>query len=162
MPARSVPMISGAVALAASVLGCAATTGQPRAPEEPRPLYRLDFAVTTTDQAKPPVANTYTLHLLNATSGELKVGSNIALAPSNNRVDVGLRIHCTVGTSGDGLLLHNLVEISSLIDPVATMRKMFSSGVTFVTLGNPTTMASVEDPDTHRRYQVMVTATKVR
>ena len=148
------------------LLGCAAQPSMcakggiaQRAPEQRR-VYRLDFVVSTTEASKPVASSTYTLNLEEQRSGELHLGSNVALS-AQARQDVGLKIHCSFEMVGDDLLLHNATEMSSFEDP-PSIRKIATSGDGVVTPGKLALIDSLEDPVSHRRYEVAVTATKLR
>jgi hypothetical protein len=180
--ARSLALLIPALALAGTTLGCAAgplsgaacpasasRTGAgfagemrgraSRAPEQHH-VYRLDFVVSTTETSKPVVSNSYTMNLEEEHGGELHLGTNVALS-AQARQDVGLKIHCSYAMIGDDLLLHNSTEMSSIEDP-PTIRKIATSGDAVVAPGKLALINSLEDPMSHRRYEVAVTATKLR
>jgi hypothetical protein len=144
---------------AASVASMPKQARAPRPPEQRR-VFRLDFVVSTTDASKPVASSTYTLNLEEEHGGELHLGTNVALS-AQARQDVGLKIHCSYEMVGEDLLLHNSTEISSFDDPPA-IRKISTSGDGVVTPGKLALIDSLEDPVSHRRYEVAVTATKLR
>jgi hypothetical protein len=180
--ARSFAVVIPTLVLAGALLGCAAgpsmcmggVASAPRStleskgeshahaskPPAERHVFRLDFVVSTTEVSKPVASSTYTLNLEEERSGELHLGNNIALS-SQARQDVGLKIHCVYEMVGDDLLLHNSTEMSSFDDP-PSIRKISTSGDAVVAPGKLALIDSLEDPTTHRRYEVAVTATKLR
>lgn len=180
--ARSLAAMTATLALAGALLGCAAgaatcresfasaprstleNKGESRArgskPVAERRVFRLDFVVSTTDASKPVSSSTYTLNLEEERGGELHLGNNVALS-SSARQDIGLKIHCEYEMVGDDLLLHNSTEMSSFDDP-PSIRKIATSGDAVLVPGKLALIDSLEDPTSHRRYEVAVTATKLR
>jgi hypothetical protein len=146
----------------ALLIASVCTGGAALAEEPPRHVYRLDFTINESDAAKPPNATTCTLNLEEKRSGEIKLGSNISL-PGNPsvRTDVGLLLHASYIAVGEDLLVDNDVEITAAAN-AQSFRKMSAKGNALVTPGKPALVASVEDPISHRRYQVMLTASKLR
>ena len=133
---------------------------EPRRSVEQRRVYRLDFVVASMEPGKPPVSSAHTLSLEEFTSGEIRLGSNIPVSPQA-RQDVGLMIRCRFTPVGDDLLLDNSVEMTSA-DEAQAIRKLAVHGNTVVSPGKPALVASAEDPTSHRKVEVTVTATKVR
>jgi hypothetical protein len=128
---------------------------------EPRRIYRLDFAISENEDGKPPSTTTCTLNLEEKRGGEIKLGSNISLPKTNTRADIGLMLHASFTTMGEDLLVDDDVEITAAKDP-QTFRKLSAKGNALVTPGKPALVASVEDPISHKRYQVTLTASKLR
>ncbi len=132
-----------------------------RAPSnESHHVYRFDFVVTTADVGKAAVSNSYTINLEERQSGEVRMGTNIALSPSNARMDVGLKLWCSYRFEGNDIVLRESTEMSSAEDP-STIHKVSSMSEAWVIPGTPTLVASMDEPVSHKRYQVMVTATKL-
>jgi len=128
---------------------------------EPRHVYRLDFVIGESDDGKAPSTTTCTLNLEEKHGGEIKLGSNISLPKTNTRADIGLMLHASFTTMGEDLLVDSDVEITAAKDP-QTFRKLSAKGNALVTPGKPALVASVEDPISHKRYQVTLTASKLR
>lgn len=157
-------------------------SGEARAktPPEQRHVYRLEFAVSASDGGKPASSSAYTLNVEEDRGGELHIGSNVPLQTNVSpggaapRQDVGLKIRCSFTSAGDDLLLHTSVEMSSVDDPpperdrvrepsaALAIRKISTAGDAVVSPSKPALVNSLEDPITHRRYQVTATATKLR
>jgi hypothetical protein len=131
--------------------------------EEPRHVYRLDFAVAESEAGKAATSTTYTLNLEDKHPGEIKAGTNIALAThgATVRADLGLALHASFISLGEELLLDDEVEISAAKD-AQTFRKLSARGNALVTPGKPSLVASLDDPAGHKRYEVTVTATRLR
>ncbi len=171
-PSSDLPRLSvllSSLALSGALLGCAATPpvapsagGHATAMKRPEAghVYRLDFVVSSNDASKPVSRSTYTMNLEEDRAGELHLGANVALS-SQARMDVGLKIHCSYAMVGDDLLLHNATEMTSFDDP-PTVRKIATDGDALLAPGKLALVNSLEDPVNHRRYEVEVTATKLR
>ncbi len=129
--------------------------------QESHHMYRFDFVVTTADAGKPATSSSYTLSLEEHQRGEVHVGSNIALTPSNARQDVGLRLRCDYRFAGGDLMLSENTEISSADEGVVAIHKVSAVSEAWVVPGTPTLITSLDEPVSHKRYQVIVTATKL-
>ena len=153
------------IAGCASVVPVQKTTAPPppvaRAPEE-RHVYRVDFVVVANEPGKTAQSSAYTLNLEDYDNGEIHLGSNIQINPQS-RQDVGLKIKASVRSfgSGDDLLLRDAVELSAIDDP-QTIHKITTTGDAFLHAGQQTLVASLEDPLSHKRYQVSASATRLR
>jgi hypothetical protein len=128
--------------------------------QEDRHVYRVDFVVAATDPGKPVQTSTYTLNLEEYENGQLRLGSNVQLTPQS-RQDVGLKISASLRPRGDDLLLRDEIEMSGLDDP-GTIHKITTEGDALLRTGQQTLVASLEDPLSHKRYQVSASATRLR
>ena len=128
-------------------------------------VYRLDFVVAENDAGKAATSTACSLNLEEKHTGEIKLGTNVALStPSRGttlRADIGLLLRASFTSVGEDLLVDDEVEITAAKD-AQTFRKMSAKGNALVAEGKPALVASVEDPISHRHYQVTVTATKLR
>jgi hypothetical protein len=124
-----------------------------------RPVYRLDFAVTSSDARDVSPDGIFTMNLEENDVGEIHSGTNIAL--SNARMDVGLLLKASYKTTGDDLLLQSSTELSGTDEP-GTIRKLTAHGDALVVPGKPTLVTSIADSAGHKRYELTVTATKLR
>jgi hypothetical protein len=141
-----------------SLLTLLLVAGTAAAAEE-RHVYRLDFAIVESDAVK----TTYTLNLGEHSVGEIKMGSNVALAGKGGtmRTDIGLTLRASYTLVGEDLLVDDDVEITSVKD-AQTFRKMSVKGNALIQPSKPALVASLEDPVSHKQIQVTVTATKLR
>lgn len=144
-----------------SILCLVGATGAAFADPVPQHVYRLDYSVSEVIAGKPAQTSSYTLVLEEHDLGKLELGKNLALYPSNARVDVGLRIDAHYTTIGDDVLLQTGVEVSAAENP-STIRKLLARGDALVSPGKPALVSSLDDPATHTRYEVTVTTTKLR
>jgi hypothetical protein len=139
----------------------AAVTPAPNKPED-RHVYRVDFVVVANEPGKPAQQSAFTLNLEDYDNGELHLGSNVQLTPQS-RQDVGLKIKASVRSfaNGEDLLLRDAVELSGVDEP-QTIHKITTSGDAVLHAGQQTLVASLEDPLSHKRYQVSAQATRLR
>ena len=144
-----------------SLICLVGASGAALADPAPQHVYRLDYTITEVAAGKPAETSAYTLTLEEQDVGELKLGKNMALRPSNARVDVGLKIQAHYTTIGNDVLLQSDVEVSAAEDPT-TIRKIAARGDALVTPGKPALVSSLDDPAAHKRYEVNVTVTKLR
>ncbi len=142
---------------------------------KPRHVYRLDYAVSVSEPGKAAVTSGYALNVEEGQSGDVHAGANIPLQTSSSsssttlsapRQDVGVKIHCQVTRAGNDLVLHNNAELSAPdardgLGPTA-IRKISASDDVVVAPGKTALVASIEEPVSHARYEVTVTATKLR
>jgi hypothetical protein len=184
-PADSQGAAASAARGAADIPSAGARSGKP----ENRAMYRLDFTFASTEAGKPTTTTAYTLNLEEHSKGEINLGRNVPLqvnpaasgsaAPGASaagsaparfgtpRQDVGFLLRCSFTSSGEDLLLDSLVEMSG-VDPtpdargVHSIQKLNLKGNALVTPGKTAVVSSSEDPATHQRYQLSVTATKLR
>jgi hypothetical protein len=167
-----------ALAAAASICaGCAsrapapiAVTAQAHAPEN-RHVYRVDFVVAANDPGKAPTTSAYTLNLEEWDNGEVHLGANVPLGANTStspapRQDVGLKIKASLHAIGDDVVMRDAVEMSNTDDTTpqtpATIHKIATQGDAVIHAGQRALVASLEDPLTHKRYEVSATATRLR
>ena len=129
--------------------------------DKARPVYRLDFVLEDGASGAGTTGGSYTMNLEEDRVGALSVGSNVPLSPSNARHDVGLRISASYARTGDDLLLHSSLELSSTEDKGA-VHKVTTQGDAVIAPGKRALVASLDDPRGHMRYQLFATATKLR
>jgi hypothetical protein len=104
--------------------------------------------------------------------GSFRVGNRVpvVLEKGPQYLDVGINIDCRPRERGDAVSLEIHVESSSVVaqEPpqTATSNPVFRQQRTnispIVTPGKPTLVASMDDVLSSRRYEIEVTATKVK
>ena len=165
-----VPAVAATLVLSGPLLGYAAGR-RPHASEKPSAhhVYRLDYVVTVTEPGKPTMTSTHTMNVEDGNSGELHAGANIPLVASTSsspRQDVGLVLRCRLNRLGEDLLLHSTAEVSNPEPGVdqgpRAIRKISANGDVLASPGKPAVVASVQEPVSGARYEVTVTATKLR
>ncbi|HEY8089399.1 MAG TPA: hypothetical protein VIF09_16175 [Polyangiaceae bacterium] len=172
MRARSfvLPGLAAIVVLCGPLLGYA-VGARPRAGGTSRShhVYRLDYIVSVTEAGKAAATSKYTMNVEENEQGELRAGANVPLSSSSSgspRQDVGLLLRCRLARAGEELVLHQTTELSGTDDRAdqgpRTIRKITMNDDAVATLGTPAVVGSVEEPATRARYEVTVTATKLR
>lgn len=156
-----------ALAAASFAVGCASskpTIAPPQAVRTPdtRHVYRLDIVLAETAPGKAPTSNSYTLNLEEYDNGEIVMGSNMVLEP-HMRMDVGLKIKASLRPSSDGIVLHDAIEMSGVDDSAqSAIHKLTTMGDAVLRQGQPVLVASLDDPLSHKHYQVTAAATLIR
>jgi hypothetical protein len=164
-----VPAVAATLVLSGPLLGYAAGRRPSASPKPSHHVYRLDYVVSVSEPGKPTSTSTHTMNVEDGNSGDLHAGANIPLGAGSGpapRQDVGLKIRCHLTRVGEDLLLHNSAEMSNpqpAGDQVPwSIRKITADGDAVASLGKPTVVASVQEPVSGARYEVTVTATKLR
>jgi len=146
--------------------------------------YRLDFSFNELEDGKKVNTRSYTMILqdtpenpnFNAWSNRtsMKVVTRVPVTTDNKGVittvyiDVGLSITSRLRPHGGTTDIDGNVELSSLAQPdqAASGRPVFrtveSNFGAEITLGKPMLIASMDDLSSTRRYEVEVTATKLK
>lgn len=150
----------GITAGCASVVPIQKPTAPAIAQREERHVYRVDFVVVANEPGKAAQSSAYTLNLEDYDNGEIHLGSNVQINPQA-RQDVGLKIKASVLPRGDDLLLRDAVELSG-IEESQTIHKITTTGDAYLHAGQQALVASLEDPLSHKRYQVSASATRLR
>jgi hypothetical protein len=128
--------------------------------------------VAVSAPGKPTIDSFYSMNVEDGSTGDLHAGANIPLVASpkggmmSPRQDVGVRLKGSVTRLGEDLLLQNLAELSGPGEEVEegarAIRKITAHDDAVVPLGKPTLVARLEEPVSHTRYEVTVTAAKLR
>ena len=145
--------------------------------------YRLDFTLKELEDGKLVNSRSYTLLIearpdhgrfgRGAGAGSLKVGNRVPVAMGDKGMtymDVGTEINMLLDETDDGLSLSGNTESSSLALPEGAtspsgtpiVRRIVAQISAELTPGKSTLLSSVDDPVSKRRYQVEVTATKLK
>ena len=151
--------------------------------KKPLAVYRLDFVVRELENGKELNSRTYRMSVEAGITGRIRVGSRVPIPTGEknyNYQDVGINIDCTPREEEGGLLLHTNFDSSSVVQQT-TIRSITSgpdhatefaaapifrqarfNGDSLVTIGKASIIAKLDDVATNRRYEVEVTATKVK
>jgi hypothetical protein len=139
--------------------------------------YRVDFTLTEVNDGKRTNARNYSLITQVGHRDKLRVGGRVPVATTEGPslpqmqfqyLDIGMNIDCTVQELDGAVLLTSTIEASSVApqrdeqthQPV--IRQMRFEIRTVLSPGKPTMISSMDDPTSKERFQVEVTATKVR
>jgi hypothetical protein len=167
-----VPALAATLVLSGPVLGYAIGS-RPAAKAKAHHVYRLDYVVAVHEPGRPDVTSSHTMNVEEDNSSDLRAGANIPLvigagpgAMSAPRQDVGLSLHCNLTRVGEDVLIQQSTELTgpdgaSEPGPRA-LHKVSMHGEVVAAMGKPTVVASVEEPVSHARYEVTVTASKLR
>jgi len=143
-------------------------------PEKNVSVYRLEFVVRELEDGKKINSRSYSMSVEDGGMGRVRVGNRIPFNTGKDQFqyfDVGINIDCRLRDHGSYILLYDTgIEISSIVkDESATggtpnpiVRQARSSVAAAITPGKPAVIASMDDVSSNRRYEVEVTATKIK
>jgi len=141
---------------------------------KPVSIYRLEFTVREVEDGKRLNSRSYTMSVEDSDWGRIRVGNRIPYNTGKDQFqyyDVGVNIDCRAQDHDTYVLLGNgSVEISSVVKDESTtagtlnpvVRQARASFAVAVTPGKPSMVATLDDVSSNRRYEVEVTATKVK
>ncbi|HLY60539.1 MAG TPA: hypothetical protein VKV95_07200 [Terriglobia bacterium] len=138
-------------------------------------VYRLEFIVRETEEGKRLNSRSYVMSVEDESTGMIRVGSKVPYYTGKDQFqyfDVGINIDCHLREHGNFVSLENIgIEISSVVKPDSpglnqtpnpVVRSVRARVDAAVTPGKPTSVASIDDASSNRRFEVEVTATKVK
>jgi hypothetical protein len=140
---------------------------------KPLSTYRLEFSLREVEDSKRLNARSYTMLVDEDVWGRIRVASRVPVATGKEQfqyVDVGVNIDCRIRERESHLLLEATIEISSFVSPeqpaavpsspvMRTVRSQISAAIP---PGKPTLISTADDTATKHRYEVEVTAAKVK
>jgi hypothetical protein len=146
---------------------------------QPAIYYRLDFVIREMDREKLVDTRNYSLWVQSGAPESMNAGSEVPYsagtfstlsAGSTKNIayrSVGVSIECMVKEGTDSPQLDLKLNISDALPPekysdTPAFRKVTLNSKALLTLGKPTTVSIVEDPGSRHRYQVDVTATRLK
>jgi hypothetical protein len=142
---------------------------------KPVSVYRLEFTVREVEDGKRLNSRSYVMSVQDGSAGMIRVGNRIPYSSGKEQFqyyDVGINIDCRLREKENYVLLDNAtVEISSVVKADSAEANPTSNPVVrqararidvAVTPGKPTMVTSLDDVSSNRRYEVEVTATKVK
>ncbi|HXE76130.1 MAG TPA: hypothetical protein VNN18_10925 [Candidatus Xenobia bacterium] len=177
---RTIPtLLILAALLAASFLPVAPALAQDKPAEKaqkPANVYRLDFAIREKENGAIVNTRNYMLLLEDTTggkgSGKVRAGNRVPIAVGGDKgvqyMDVGLNLDCDLRERDSDISLRIWLEISDFAAPgqekvgAPLLRTIRTEVLTGIPLGKPTVVSVVDDAATKRRYELEVTATKVK
>jgi hypothetical protein len=150
-----------------------------RVVDSPKPakllsVYRLEFVVREMEDGKRINSRSYTLSVEDSKRGIIHVGNRIPYNTGKDQFqyfDVGINIDCRLFDHESYITLEDTsIDISSVVKDESSVsgvlnpivRQARSSVAAAVTPGKPTIITSLDDVSSNRRYEVEVTATKVK
>jgi hypothetical protein len=158
------------------------------APPKPTHVYKLDYLLTELEGGKKTDSKDYTLLLDGDRTGRLRVGTRVPIATATSAgggqfqytyMDLGVTIEATgrPGSLTDNTLaLRTRVEASSIVMPTAEsgkaatigsptqpiVRNLTGESDVTVPFNKPTTLFTLDEPNSKRSFQVQLTATQIR
>jgi hypothetical protein len=151
----------------------------------PPGVYRVEYVVREIEKGKPVNARTYVLMAHSGLKGKVeraavRVGSRVPIvrtgvpksdgsSPQYEYYDVGMNIDCTLWDTDKGLIVHTNLEMNSVANSeisstpsTPVIRRLHLEDDTLVEPGKSAVVGSIDDVTADRRYEVEVTATKVK
>jgi hypothetical protein len=140
----------------------------------PKPVtaYRLEFSVRELDSGKRVNSRSYMMMAEDGSFARIRVGNKVPYQTAEkqyNYNNIGMNIDCRPHEQQEGVALDVTVGISSVAPPSETapsynpvFRSSRSEVQTVVAFGKPTLITSLDDVESNRRYEIEVTATKVK
>ncbi len=140
----------------------------PHPANPPRHFYRLTYVLKESDESK--VVNQRTFALTGSTgdrySSRMRAGSRFPVrdADKTNYIDVGVNIDNRLEEVPEGLAMDVTAEISSAGTEAATsggapvIRQLRTNAEAVATPNKPIILFTIDDPASHHRFELEVTA----
>ncbi len=145
--------------------------------QKPSGYYRLDFSIREMQDNKVVNTRAYSMVVEDGNRGSLKTGARVPVltgaagSAQYSYMNIGMEISCLVRSRADYVALDTSVEMETIASSeqtptapmsppvVRTSRTAVRAGVI---PGKPTIIGSLDDPQGNRRFQIEVTATKLK
>jgi hypothetical protein len=147
----------------------------------PAAVYRVEYVVREIEKGKPANARTYVLMARSDLKGKaeraaFRVGSRVPLATGTPKSDapytyyeLGMNIDCRLWDTDRGLIVNTNLEMNSLANSemsstpsTPVIRRLHLEDDALVVPGKSAVVGSIDDVTADRRYEVEVTAIKVK
>ena len=138
-------------------------------------VYRLQFSLRETESGKAAETRNYSMLVLPNINNRLSAGTKVPVptGPANSSsftyVDVGVSVRAKLEERGPQLLLNAEFEVSNLgVErenngrPAPRIQQLRAIVDTAIVPGQATPIATIDDPASPRRYEIQVTATKLK
>jgi len=143
------------------------------AEQKPALAYRIEFNVREIVDGKRLNSRSYMMVVEDGAYGRLRVGTDVAVPvgeKTRSQVDLGMNIDCRPHARENSVALDFVVESTNVVTsekPIIgtiepAIRRQRSNISCLVTPGKPTVVASMDDVESNRRYEIEVTATRVK
>jgi hypothetical protein len=142
--------------------------------QKPTAAFRIDFALDESEVGKTINTRHYSMNLVPgfATSNEIKIGTRVPVDGKDGNmqyIDVGTNIWSRMVERGESLQLEVRADISNFANPeqenrtiMPLIRQLHISASTVATIGKPTVVGIVDDPNSKRQFVLTVTVTKLK
>ncbi len=154
----------------------------PKEAPRPRefPVYKLDFVIAELEDGKRVNSRAYTMLVQERSPGQgsvnvstrvpVALGSSGATQPQVQYMDVGLGLDYRVREESNWVIVEGRTRIESFADAqpqsnslnMPVTRRISIDSQAAVTPGKPTVIGSADDVNSKKRYEVQVTATKIK
>jgi hypothetical protein len=136
--------------------------------------FRIDFTLDESEGGKTINSRHYSMNLVPgfATSNEIKIGTKVPVQGKEGAItyiDVGTNIWSRMVERGDALQLEVRAELSNFANPeqenqttMPLLRQLHINASTIATIGKPTVVGIVDDPNSKRQFVLSVTVTKLK
>jgi len=160
------------VAFCVALIPGSANAQQEAKVQKPVTAYRLEFSVRELDSGKRVNSRNYMMMAEDGSFARIRVGNKVPYQTAEKQYqynNIGMNIDCRPHEQQEGVALDVTVDISSVAPPSETapsynpvFRSSRSEVQTVVAFGKPTLITSLDDVESNRRYEIEVTATKVK
>jgi len=160
------------VAFCLALIPTSATAQQDTKAPKPITAYRLEFSVRELENGKRVNSRNYMMMAEDGSFARIRVGNRVPFQTSKDQYqynNVGMNIDCRPHEQQEGVALDVTVDFSSVAPPSETapsynpvFRSNRSEVQTVVPFGKPILVTSLDDVESNRRYEIEVTATKVK
>jgi hypothetical protein len=168
----SIRWVTALVAFCLPLLPTAAIAQQETKAEKPVTAYRLEFNVREVENGKRVNSRSYMMMAEDGSFARVRVGNRVPFQTAEKQYqynNVGMNIDCRPHEQQEGVALDITVDFSSVApqsEGLPGLNPIFRSDrtevQTVVQFGKPTLVTSLDDMESNRRYEIEVTATKVK
>ena len=152
-------------------------TAQEKARPAERPLsfYKLEFVLRELQDGKAINSRTYMMTVENNDRGDIRTGARVPVQLGSppmptQYMDVGININCRVVGRDDYVSLRSTIDVSSFAIPEQAtspgtqpvVRSMRTEMAAVVPVGKPTVIGTIDDVNSTKRYEIGVTATRMK
>jgi hypothetical protein len=160
--------MSKTLVLAAIALAGATASADSAAPAPPSlSVYRFDVSISNLDSDPKAPPATYSLVLEDGKGGSFEAGANVPLSAATatlqaSRMDIGVKLSLRYRAAPAGAIVVNGNFELMTAETSTTFHRIRAEGATAIAANaGAVQLASVYDPQTHKRYDIMVTAHRV-
>jgi hypothetical protein len=168
-----------AVVIAIALVTCVMAQDKPAdKPHEERPLsfYKLEFVLHELQGGKVINTRNYMMTVEDGDRASTKTGARVPVSAGGDKgfqyIDIGVNIDCRAVGRGDYASLSTVVEMSSFALPEQTsatssglppvLRQVRAQMNAVVPVNKATVIGSMDDANSSKRYEIAVTATKLK
>lgn len=135
--------------------------------------FRLDFSLIESEEGRKINTRHYSMNLVPGytPSNQIKIGSRIPVEGKQGDmqyIDVGTNIWSRLTERGDALQLEVHADLSNFANPeqesrtaMPLLRQLQINASTVALAGKPTILGIVDDPNSKRQFELVVTVTKL-